>query len=63
MDRRQRYIEDAIFVRVYQVCERILEALLVELDKIEAALPRFYGFHRSLPNGSYRNRLWSFKSS
>ena len=38
MDRRQRYIEDAIFVRVHQVCERILEALLVELDKIEAAL-------------------------
>ncbi len=37
-DRRQRYVEDAIFVRVHQVCKGILEAFLVELDKVEAAL-------------------------
>ena len=37
-DRRSRYIEDAIFVRVHQLCEGILEALLVQLDKVEAAL-------------------------
>ena len=37
-DRRKRYIEDGIFVRVHQVCEGILEALLVELDKVETAL-------------------------
>ena len=37
-DRRERYIEDPIFVRVHQVCEGILEALLVELNKVEAAL-------------------------
>ena len=37
-DRRQHYVEDAIFVRVHQLCEGILEALLVELDEVEAAL-------------------------
>ncbi len=37
-DRRRRYVEDPIFVRVHQVCEGILEAMLVELDKVEAAL-------------------------
>ena len=37
-DRRRRYVEDAIFVRVHQASEGILEALLVELDKVEAAL-------------------------
>ena len=37
-DRRQHYVEDPIFVRVHQVCEGILEAMLVELDLVEAAL-------------------------
>lgn len=37
-DRRGRYVEDPIFVRVHQVCEGILEAMLVELDLVEAAL-------------------------
>ena len=37
-DRRQSYVEDAIFVRVHQVCEGILEAWLVELDRVESAL-------------------------
>ena len=39
-DRRHRYVEDAIFVRVHQVCEGILEGMLVELDRVEAALFR-----------------------
>ena len=37
-DRRQRYVEDPIFVRVHQVCEGILEAMLVELERVEAGL-------------------------
>ena len=37
-DRRQRYTEDPIFVRVHQVCEGILEAMLVELGRVEACL-------------------------
>lgn len=37
-DRRSEYIEDPIFVRVHQACEGILESMLVELDKVEAAL-------------------------
>ncbi|WP_420621939.1 nuclear transport factor 2 family protein [Candidatus Poriferisodalis sp.] len=37
-DRRDSYVEDPIFVRVHQVCEGVLEAMLVELDKVEAAL-------------------------
>ncbi len=37
-DRRQRYVEDPIFVRVHQACEGILEAMLVTLDRVEAAL-------------------------
>ncbi len=37
-DRRQRYVEDPIFVRVHQVCEGILEAMLVELNQVEALL-------------------------
>ena len=37
-DRRRHYVEDPIFVRVHQVCEGILEAMLVELDLVEAAL-------------------------
>ena len=37
-DRRALYVEDPIFVRVHQACEGILEAMLVELDKVEAAL-------------------------
>ncbi len=37
-DRRRRYVEDPIFVRVHQCCEGILEALLVELDRAEAFL-------------------------
>ena len=37
-DRRQRYVEDPIFVRVHQTCEGIMEAMLVELDRAEAAL-------------------------
>ena len=37
-DRRERYVEDPIFVRVHQVCEGILEAMLVELNRVEAAL-------------------------
>ena len=43
-DRRQLYTEDPIFVRVHQVCEGILEAMLVELDKVEACL--FKADHR-----------------
>ncbi len=37
-DRRRRYVEDPIFVRVHQVCEGILEAMLVELNQVEALL-------------------------
>ena len=37
-DRRRSYVEDALFVRVHQVCEGILEAWIVELDRVEAAL-------------------------
>ena len=37
-DRRARYVEDATFVRVHQVCEGILEAMLIELDRDEFAL-------------------------
>ena len=37
-DRRERYVEDPIFVRVHQVCEGILEAMLVELNQVEALL-------------------------
>ncbi len=37
-DRRKRYVEDPVFVRVHQVCEGILEAMLVELDRVEALL-------------------------
>ena len=37
-DRRHRYIEDPIFVRVHQACEGILEAMLVELNQVEALL-------------------------
>ena len=36
--RRRYYVEDAIFVRVHQICEGILETLLIELDMVEAAL-------------------------
>ncbi len=39
-DRRQRYVEDPIFVRVHQVCEGILEAMLAELERMEVALFR-----------------------
>ncbi len=39
-DRRQRYVEDPIFVRVHQACEGILEAMLVELNQVEALLFR-----------------------
>ena len=38
LHRNTHYVEDPIFVRVHQVCEGILEALLVELNKVEAAL-------------------------
>ena len=37
-DRRTGYVEDPIFVRVHQACEGLIEAMLVELDKVEAAL-------------------------
>ena len=37
-DRRARYVEDATFVRVHQACEGILEAMLVELNRVESAL-------------------------
>ncbi len=39
-DRRRRYVEDPIFVRVHQACEGILEAMLVELNQVEALLFR-----------------------
>ena len=39
-DRRERYVEDPIFVRVHQACEGILEAMLVELNQVEALLFR-----------------------
>ncbi len=37
-DRRHRYVEDPIFVRVHQACEGILEGMLVELNQVEAML-------------------------
>ncbi len=37
-NRRKRYVEDPVFVRVHQACEGILEAMMVELGQVEAQL-------------------------